>query len=125
MDFNGKINIRKIKQMNEQEIIEPKSAANNNLKNYIDLILKTCDFFDAEMHDLISPSRTRSIAFARFYLWKYAFDSRRYSLEFIAKHTGGRHHTTVISGVRTLNNLLSYDDEIKNDYLNFYKLINQ
>jgi chromosomal replication initiator protein len=78
--------------------------------------LVVADYFKIRRSDLISSSRTRSIARPRQIAMALAKELTSHSLPEIGKHFGGRDHTTVLHACRKLNELRSNDPRISEDY---------
>ncbi|MFO7920425.1 MAG: chromosomal replication initiator protein DnaA [Nioella sp.] len=80
-----------------------------------EIIKKTCEHYHLRQSDLMSPSRARNIARPRqmaMYLCK-KLTSR--SLPEIGRKFGGRDHTTILHGVRKIEELISVDNQIAED----------
>ncbi|MCD6116092.1 chromosomal replication initiator protein DnaA [bacterium] len=65
-----------------------------------------CNHFDIPDDLLRGKSRKKEIAFARQVAMYLCKEMTQYSLKSIGLHFGGRDHTTIIHGVRTIKNLL-------------------
>ena len=80
-----------------------------------EIIKKICEHYHLRQSDLMSPSRARNIARPRqmaMYLCK-KLTSR--SLPEIGRKFGGRDHTTILHGVRKIEELISIDNQIAED----------
>ena len=80
-----------------------------------EIIKKTCDYYKIKQGDLVGPSRARSVARPRqmaMYLCKKLTPK---SLPEIARRIGGRDHTTVLYGVRKIEELMAVDSQIAED----------
>lgn len=71
--------------------------------------LVVADYFKIRRSDLISSTRTRSIARPRQIAMALAKELTSHSLPEIGKHFGGRDHTTVLHACRKLAELRSSD----------------
>ncbi|WP_239025534.1 chromosomal replication initiator protein DnaA [Roseicyclus persicicus] len=82
----------------------------------LDQIIKTtCDYYNIRQADITGSSRARAVARPRqmaMYLSK-TLTSRSYPE--IARKLGGRDHTTVLYGVRKIEELMSVDSQIAED----------
>jgi len=65
-----------------------------------------CNYFDIPDDLLRGKSRKKEIAFARQVAMYLCKEMTQYSLKSIGLHFGGRDHTTIIHGVRTISNLI-------------------
>ena len=70
-------------------------------------------FYGVKQSDLHSKKRNRSIAFPRQVCMYLARRHTRYSLEEVGGYFGGRDHTTVLHGVRTVDAQGKNDPEVK------------
>ena len=80
-----------------------------------EIIKKTCEYYRIKQGDLVGPSRARSVARPRqmaMYLCKKLTPR---SLPEIARRIGGRDHTTVLYGVRKIEELIAVDSQIAED----------
>ncbi|MCV2875839.1 chromosomal replication initiator protein DnaA [Rhodobacteraceae bacterium XHP0102] len=80
-----------------------------------EIIKKTCDYYKVRPADLISPNRARNIVRPRqmaMYLCK-KYTTR--SLPEIGRKFGGRDHTTILHGVRKIEELMSTDSQFVED----------
>src|SRR5208337_2316634 len=71
-------------------------------------------YYNVRLSDLQSKKRHKSIAFPRQVCMFLARRHTRYSLEEIGGYFGGRDHTTVLHGVRTVEADCKSDREIDN-----------
>lgn len=74
-----------------------------------DISAAVCSAYGVDHDDLHGPSHARAIAYPRFAAFHLAREVRGYPLPQIAKHFGGRHHTTVMHGVDQAERLLKDD----------------
>ncbi len=80
-----------------------------------EIIKKTCDYYKVRPADLMSPNRARNIVRPRqmaMYLCK-KYTTR--SLPEIGRKFGGRDHTTILHGVRKIEELMSTDSPFVED----------
>ena len=80
-----------------------------------EILKKTCDYYKIRQVDIISQNRQRAIARPRqmaMYLCK-RLTTR--SLPEIGKKFGGRDHTTILYGVRKIEELMQIDSQIAED----------
>ena len=80
-----------------------------------EIIKKTCDYYKVRPADLMSPNRARNIVRPRqmaMYLCK-KYTTR--SLPEIGRKFGGRDHTTILHGVRKIEELMSTDSQFVED----------
>lgn len=80
-----------------------------------EIIKKTCDYYKVRSADLMSPNRARNIVRPRqmaMYLCK-KYTTR--SLPEIGRKFGGRDHTTILHGVRKIEELMSTDSQFVED----------
>ena len=78
-------------------------------------IKTTCDYYNIRQADITGASRARAVARPRqmaMYLSK-ALTTRSYPE--IARKLGGRDHTTVLYGVRKIEELMAVDSQIAED----------
>lgn len=85
--------------------------------------LVVADYFKIRRSDLISSTRTRSIARPRQIAMALAKELTSHSLPEIGKHFGGRDHTTVLHACRKLAELRSSDSRINEDYQNLTRIL--
>jgi len=85
--------------------------------------LVVADYFKIRRSDLISSSRTRSIARPRQIAMALAKELTSHSLPEIGKHFGGRDHTTVLHACRKLVELRTSDPRINEDYQNLTRIL--
>jgi chromosomal replication initiator protein len=69
-------------------------------------------FYNVKLADLTGKRRLASIAFPRQVCMYYARKHTRYSLEEIGVYIGGRDHTTILHGIRTIEARLKNDPEV-------------
>ena len=90
----------------------------------IENIQKTvADYFKIRVADLLSKSRSRSIARPRQVAMALAKELTNHSLPEIGDAFGGRDHTTVLHGCRRIEELRNTDKRIDDDYLNLLRTL--
>ncbi len=80
-----------------------------------EIIKKTCEYYNIKQGDMMGASRARSVARPRqmaMYLCK-TLTTRSYPE--IARKIGGRDHTTILYGVRKIEELIAVDNQIAED----------
>ena len=73
------------------------------------------DFYDVKLVDLLSKRRNKSITMPRQVGMWLARHHTRFSLEEIGGYFGGRDHTTVMHGVKRIEELRAQDGQIAED----------
>ena len=82
----------------------------------VDEIQKTvADHFNLKQADLLSERRTRSVARPRQMAMYLCKQHTTRSYPDIGRRFGGRDHTTVLHGVRKIEELMAQDDQIARD----------
>lgn len=89
---------------------EPDADRRITIDNIIDAVT---NYYGVKVSDLQSKRRNKSIAFPRQMCMYLARRHTRYSLEEIGGYFGGRDHTTVLHGVRTITAQVANDPEIQ------------
>jgi len=90
----------------------------------LDNIQKTvAEYFKIKMSDLLSKRRNRSVARPRQIAMKLSKELTNHSLPEIGEAFGGRDHTTVLHACRTIDNLISSNHEIAEDYANLIRIL--
>ncbi len=79
-----------------------------SVENIINAVVR---FYDVKLSDLHSRKRSRSIAFPRQVCMYLARMHTKYSLDEIGSFFGGRDHTTILHGVRTISAQMKTDAE--------------
>lgn len=88
----------------------------------IDNIQKTIsDYYNISLSDLLSKSRSRSIARPRQIAMSLAKELTEKSLPEIGRAFGGRDHTTVIHACKKINELRESDSRTNDDYQNLQR----
>ncbi len=80
-----------------------------------EIIRKVADHYNLRMTDLLSPRRARSVARPRQVAMFLAKKLTSKSLPEIGRSFGGRDHTTVMHGVKRIEELCSVDNQIAED----------
>ena len=80
-----------------------------------EIIKKCCDYYNIRQQDLLGQSRARSVARPRQMAMYLCKRLTQRSLPEIARKIGGRDHTTVLYGVRKIEELMSVDSQIAED----------
>ncbi len=89
---------------------EPDGERRITIQNILDIVT---NYFAVKVSDLQGKRRNKSIAFPRQVCMYLARRHTRYSLEEIGGYFGGRDHTTVLHGVRTITRHLESDNEVQ------------
>lgn len=79
------------------------------------IIKKTCEYYNIRQTDLLGQSRQRSVARPRQMAMYLCKRLTQRSLPEIARKIGGRDHTTVLYGVRKIEELMTTDSQIAED----------
>ena len=77
---------------------------------------KVAEHYELRLSDLLGPRRTRSIARPRQMAMYLAKRLTNRSLPEIGRHFGRRDHTTVMHGVRRIEELIKTDSQLADDY---------
>lgn len=86
-----------------------KSITMNN-KQLLPLVFKLCARFFGQNEDSAkSKSRKREFVEVRMYYYKYAYNELKCSYKSIGEVVNGRDHSTVISGINELEDLMDTD----------------
>jgi chromosomal replication initiator protein len=80
-----------------------------SMQQIIDVVTR---YYNIKLHDLQSKKRNQSIAFPRQICMFLARRHTRYSLEEIGGYFGGRDHTTVLHGVRSIERSMKVDRDV-------------
>ncbi|MBV1775596.1 chromosomal replication initiator protein DnaA [Burkholderiaceae bacterium DAT-1] len=99
-----------------KEALKDILAAGNKLIT-VETIQKTvADFYKIKVADMHSKKRTRDIARPRQIAMALTKDLTHMSLPAIGEAFGGRDHTTVLHGCRTITQMRQTDSELNHDY---------
>ena len=71
------------------------------------------EYYKVRLSDLLSPSRTRSLARPRQVAMSLSKELTRHSLPEIGEAFGGRDHGTVIHAVKTVENMMEQDNSVR------------
>ncbi len=80
-----------------------------------DIIRKVADHYNLRLTDILSPRRARSVARPRQIVMYLAKRLTSKSLPEIGRRIGGRDHTTVMHGVKRIEELCAVDNQIAED----------
>lgn len=86
-------------------------------KNQRSLVKSLVDLLGYTMDEIRSNDKHQSVVFARHFLARYLHDNG-WTLSMIGRSIN-RHHTTIINSLRTMDSMLSYDRQTKEDYDSF------
>ena len=90
----------------------------------IENIQKTvADYFKLRVADLLSKTRSRSVARPRQIAMTLAKELTNHSLPEIGDAFGGRDHTTVLHGYRRITELRKTENRVNEDYLNLLRTL--
>jgi len=79
------------------------------------IVKKICEYYNIKQGDLLGASRVRSVARPRQMAMYLCKKLTRRSLPEIARKIGGRDHTTILYGVRKIEELIAIDSQIAED----------
>ena len=74
------------------------------------------DYYDLPKGSLQLNTRKREIVFARQMCHYFMSKQKKYTLKKIGRLCGNRDHATILHSIRTINNLIEFDKNIKHDY---------
>jgi chromosomal replication initiator protein len=80
-----------------------------------EIIKRTCEYYNIRQSDLMSPNRSRAIARPRQVAMFLCKKLTTRSLPEIGRKFGGRDHTTILYGVRKIEELMQVDSQIAED----------
>ncbi len=80
-----------------------------------EIIKKTCEYYNIRQSDLMSANRSRAIARPRQVAMFLCKKLTTRSLPEIGRKFGGRDHTTILYGVRKIEELIQVDSQIAED----------
>ena len=98
-----------------QDLLQDLLRANDSRVSIEDIQRKVAEHYNIRISDMHSPRRSKAIARPRqvaMYLSKILTE---HSLPEIGRKFGGRDHTTIIHGVRKIEELMAVDYDIKED----------
>jgi chromosomal replication initiation ATPase DnaA len=82
--------------------------------NYIVKIV--CEKENILYNDLISSCKKQNLAFSRMMISKLTYENSGFNLSKIAKLLGNKNHSTIIYGIKTIDNSLKLKDNIFPNY---------
>jgi chromosomal replication initiator protein len=80
-----------------------------------EIIKRTCEYYNVRQTDMISPNRARAIARPRQVAMYLCKKLTTRSLPEIGRKFGNRDHTTILYGVRKIEELMLHDSQIAED----------
>ncbi len=98
-----------------QECLSDILRASDRKVTMDEIIKKTCEHYHLRQTDLMSPSRARNVARPRQMAMYLCKKLTTRSLPEIGRKFGGRDHTTILHGVRKIEELISLDSQIAED----------
>jgi len=98
-----------------QESLADLLRASNRKVTIDEIIRKVADHYKLRMTDILSPRRARSVARPRQIAMYLAKKLTSKSLPEIGRSFGGRDHTTIIYGVKKIEELRTIDNQIAED----------
>jgi len=98
-----------------QEILSDLLRAHERRLSIEDIQRRVAEHYSLRMSDILSPRRARQVARPRQVAMYLCKALTQYSLPEIGRKFGGRDHTTIIHGVRKIEELLTSDRDIAND----------
>lgn len=98
-----------------QECLSDILRASDRKVTMEEIIKKVCEHYHLRQSDLMSPSRARNIARPRQMAMYLCKKLTTRSLPEIGRKFGGRDHTTILHGVRKIEELISVDSQIAED----------
>ena len=87
---------------------------NDMIFNYIVKIV--CEKENILYNDLISSCKKQNLAFSRMMISKLTYENSGFNLSKIAKLLGNKNHSTIIYGIKTIDNSLKLKDNIFPNY---------
>ncbi len=106
---------RKITLDSTQEVLKDLLRANNKRLTTEDIQRKVAEHYGLRLSDMASSQRARTIARPRQIAMYLCKNLTSKSLPEIGRSFGGRDHTTVMHAVKTVENLMERDLDIKTD----------
>lgn len=92
-----------------ENFIASRDAKTGIVKNTDDIITAISDYFQVPATDLLGTGRKKEIVFARQISWLLCKEILRMSYEAIGKDFGGKNHTTIMHGIRKIQDLSRKD----------------
>lgn len=97
------------------EYLEPANCQRENPATISFIKAEVCDYFGIEHSQLIGPRRLAQFVRARQIGYFLCSKTTQHSLPVIGRHFGGRDHTTILYGVRSVERKLPSDPELASD----------
>jgi chromosomal replication initiator protein len=98
-----------------QEVLQDLLRANDRHVTIDDIQKRVCEHYNIKMADLLSPRRARAVARPRQVAMYLAKQLTTRSLPEIGRKFGGRDHTTIMHGVRKIEELRGGDPSLNED----------
>ena len=109
------LNSREISIDMAQEVLQDLLRANDRHVTIDDIQKRVCEHYNIKMADLLSPRRARAVARPRQVAMYLAKQLTTRSLPEIGRKFGGRDHTTIMHGVRKIEELRGGDPSLNED----------
>jgi chromosomal replication initiator protein len=109
------LNSREISIDMAQEVLQDLLRANDRHVTIDDIQKRVCEHYNIKMADLLSPRRARAVARPRQVAMWLAKQLTTRSLPEIGRKFGGRDHTTIMHGVRKIEELRGGDPSLNED----------
>jgi len=93
----------------DEELLSAEKGRSAVAKSTDDIITLVSEYFQIPATDLLSDSRKQEFVFPRQIAWLLCRDVLRMSLEFIGKDFGGKNHTTIMHGIKKIEELSRRD----------------
>lgn len=97
------------RQLNPHEDLITSREHNSLARNTDDIITLIADYFQIQATDLVGTSRKQEFVFPRQISWLLCKDILKMSFESIGTAFGGKNHTTIMHGVRKVQDLARTD----------------
>ena len=86
------------------------------------MMARTCQFFEVNIEQLQSKWRKREVVEARYFFYYYAKNIESKTLVMLGNATN-RDHTTIIHGLRTMENLFETDRAYRERWVRFVEFM--
>lgn len=106
-----------------QDLLSDLLRANDRRTTIEDIQRKVCEHYGIRLADMHSPRRARPVARPRQLAMYLCKQLTTHSLPEIGRKFGGRDHTTIIHGVRKIEELLAGDPTLRSDLESLKKAI--